>query len=152
MATSQPSPICTIGDRFVHVVAFDETSRTFTVRFSGDDDTIETFDQIVANVGYRPDTSLTRELQIHSCYATEGPIKLAATLLGESSADCLQQQCGAADTLTTPEPDFYVLGSKSYGRESNFLYRVGLDQIRVLFAAISGRDDLDLYESVKNLV
>ena len=34
-----------------------------------------------------------------------------------------------ADTLRNPEPDFYVIGSKSYGRNSQFLIRVGLEQV-----------------------
>src|SRR5690606_15680271 len=38
-------------------------------------------DRIIANVGYRPDTELYRELQIHLCYASDGPMKLAASLL-----------------------------------------------------------------------
>jgi thioredoxin reductase len=93
-------------------------------------------DRIVAHVGYRPDRSLYEELQIHECYATEGPIKLAATLLGEASADCLTQSCPGADTLTNPEPGFFILGTKSYGRSSQFLLRIGIEQIETIFTLI----------------
>lgn len=87
-------------------------------------------DQIVANVGYRPDTSMLRELQIHQCYATEGPMKLAATLLAsDAGSDCMAQPAPSSETLTNPEPGFYVIGSKSYGRTSAFLLKVGLQQI-----------------------
>lgn len=90
-------------------------------------------DHIVANVGYRPDTSLFRELQVHLCYATEGPMNLAATLIGGDSGDCLDQSSGGIDTLSNPEPDFFVLGAKSYGRNSNFLLSIGFDQIDTVF-------------------
>mmetsp|Transcript_14553 Transcript_14553/g.21925 ORF Transcript_14553/g.21925 Transcript_14553/m.21925 type:complete len:392 (-) Transcript_14553:311-1486(-) len=48
---------------------------------------------IYANVGYRPDMEITRELQVHYCYASEGPMKLAASLLtsGGGGGDCLAQ-------------------------------------------------------------
>ena len=36
-------------------------------------------DNVLAMVGYRPDTTITAELQLHYCYASEGPMKLAAT-------------------------------------------------------------------------
>ena len=85
-------------------------------------------DRIVANVGYRPDVDLFRDLQVHLCYATEGPMDLAATLL-DSSGDCLDQSADGIETLTTPEPGFFVLGSKSYGRNSSFLLQVGFEQI-----------------------
>lgn len=87
-------------------------------------------DRIIANVGYRPDRSLYEELHIHECYATQGPIKLAAKLLGETSPDCLAQASHGADVLKNPEPNFFILGSKSYGRNSNFLLKVGIEQVR----------------------
>ena len=54
---------------------------------------------VVSLVGFRPELELTRELQVHHCYASEGPMKLAASLLAQrvaakgSSAggDCLKQ-------------------------------------------------------------
>jgi len=52
----------------------------------------------------------------------------------------------------TPEPDFYCLGAKSLAGNTDFRFAVGLQQIRSLFAIIGGREDLDLYESVKGLL
>ncbi len=92
-------------------------------------------DRIVANVGYRPDVSITRELQVHHCYASEGPMKLAATLLAQDgNSDCLAQESAGIDTLRSPESDFWVVGGKSYGRNSNFLLRVGFEQIETILA------------------
>lgn len=94
-------------------------------------------DNVVALVGYSPDTTLYDQLQIHSCYATAGPMKLAAALLGESSSDCLTAGSNlSADTLKNPEPNFYILGAKSYGTNSNFLIQVGHNQIRDVFRLI----------------
>ncbi len=84
---------------------------------------------IIANVGYKPDRKLYEELQIHECYATGGPMKLAAALLGETSPDCLAQSSPIANTLLNPEPNFFILGAKSYGRNSRFLIKTGLEQI-----------------------
>jgi hypothetical protein len=73
-------------------------------------------DRIIANVGYAPDTGLARELHV-----------------SENTALC------------NPEPNFFVLGAKSYGRFGEFLLRSGFEQIRDIFALIQGKADLDLY-------
>jgi hypothetical protein len=92
---------------------------------------VEGLARVYANVGYQPDLSLHRELQVHQCYASEGPMKLAAALLaaGGGGGDCLAQASPGAETLKSPEPDFYILGAKSYGRGSAFLLKLGLEQI-----------------------
>lgn len=94
-------------------------------------------DRLIANVGYSPDTRLYRELQVHECYASLGPMNLAAALSKHAAADCLAVPVQAAETLRTPEPNFYVLGAKSYGRDSNFLLRNGFAQVREVFTLIS---------------
>jgi hypothetical protein len=106
-----------------------------------------TVDRIVANVGYTPNTELYRELQVHECYASLGPMKLAALLLGQRGEDCLKQTSGGPDTLRNPEPNFFILGAKSYGRNTNFLLRLGFEQIRDVFTLIAGKANLDLYKS-----
>jgi hypothetical protein len=123
----------------------------WSVRLSGGHPGTIEVDRIIANVGYRPDNRLFAELQVHECYATGGPIKLAAALLENTSADCLDQTSHGAPTLANPEPDFYILGSKSYGRNSQFLLSIGLAQIRDLFSVIADRADLDLYRTIGNL-
>jgi hypothetical protein len=105
----------------------------------------ERVERIIANVGHRPDRTLYEELQVHECYATQGPMKLAAALLGGASADCLAQKSHGVDALRSPEPDFYILGVKSYGRTPNFLIRIGLAQVRELFQGIENDAALDLY-------
>jgi hypothetical protein len=127
------------GERFVVELRHSESEQVRS----------EVFDRIVANVGYRGDNSLFAELHVHQCYATEGPMKLSAVLLGATSQDCLAQPATGPGALLTPEPNFYLLGSKSYGRNPKFLYANGLQHIRDLFAIIGDRADLDLYNSNK---
>lgn len=88
-------------------------------------------DHVYSLIGYKPDQSVYDELQVHSCYATDGPIKLAATLIG-GGGDCMTQPAPGEATLENPEPDFYILGMKSYGRNSTFLMRVGYEQVDTL--------------------
>jgi thioredoxin reductase len=93
-------------------------------------------DRILAHVGFQPDRSLYSELQVHECYASSGPMNLAAALLGSASGDCLAQPAASADVLANPEPGFFILGAKSYGRNSNFLIRTGHRQIETVLAAL----------------
>jgi thioredoxin reductase len=121
--------------------------QSFEVLLAGPQEGKHPFDRIIANVGFTPDRSLYEELQVHECYASFGPMKLAAALLGSDSVDCLDQKTCGAKSLLTPEPNFYILGVKSYGRKSNFLLSVGLQQIREVFTIIGDRETLDLYGS-----
>ena len=115
-----------------------------TLKSAGQKKTQEV-DKIIANVGYTPDRVLYRELQIHECYASFGPMKLAAALAGHAGQDCMKQVCPGPDTLRNPEPNYYLLGAKSYGRNSQFLLRLGFEQVRDVFTLITGNANLDLY-------
>lgn len=107
---------------------------------AGGQSRVEVVDQLVANVGYRPNTALFEELQVHQCYATQGTMKLAASLLaaGGGSGDCLAQDAPGPGLLENPEPGFFVLGAKSYGRNSAFLMRVGYEQVDAVMGLIGG--------------
>jgi hypothetical protein len=128
LAAAERDGIRYIGACEVAALAADGDGLRVTLLHGDGHQEVVTVDNVVANVGYRPDSSLHRELQVHQCYASEGPMKLAATLVG-ASGDCLAQPTLSADVLANPEPGFFVLGSKSYGRNSQFLLRVGLEQI-----------------------
>jgi hypothetical protein len=81
--------------------------------------------------------ALYRQLQVHECYATTGPMNLAAALLGEAgSGDCLQLAAHGPETLRTPEPGFFILGAKSYGRMSRFLLQAGWRQVDDVFGTL----------------
>jgi hypothetical protein len=116
-----------------------------TARCSGKPRTWEA-DRLIANVGYTPDTRLYRELQVQECYATLGPMNLAAALLEQHTADCLQAAVPGAEALRNPEPNFFILGAKSYGRGSQFLLRAGFEQVREVFGLLAGKPALNLYQ------
>ncbi len=102
---------------------------------NGDSEEIEV-DRILALNGGVGDQELYRQLQVHECYATAGPMKLAATLLGETGGDCLAIGSAGAETLVNPEPGFFILGAKSYGRNSQFLLRTGWQQVDDVFGSL----------------
>lgn len=95
-------------------------------------------DRVLALNGGVGDHTLYRQLQVHECYATAAPMDLSAALLaaGGSAADCLTQASHGADTLTSPEPGFFMLGAKSYGRNSQFLLRIGWQQVDDVFGLL----------------
>ncbi len=107
---------------------------------AGESDTL-VVDQIVAATGFRPDLALTRELQVQTCWATEGTYPLAASLLGEAGADCLTTPAFGAETLLHPEPGYFTLGIKSYGRAPNFLLRTGYEQVAAIFQWLVQNDE-----------
>ena len=93
-------------------------------------------DRILSLTGSVPDARMYRQLQVHECWATSGPMKLAAALLASSSVDCLTETGHGAATLENPEPNFFILGEKSYGRNTNFLMRVGWEQVDDVFSLL----------------
>ena len=74
-------------------------------------------ERVIANVGYSADADLCRELQV-----------------GDAA-------------VRHAEPNYYMLGAKSCGRDSNFLLRSGFEQVREVFALLTGKPGLDLYKS-----
>lgn len=86
-------------------------------------------DRIIAAVGFRPDLEMTRELQTRTCYATESAFNLAPAVLGESGGDAMTAPASGAEKLLHPEPGYFSLGMKSYGRSPDFLIRTGREQI-----------------------
>jgi hypothetical protein len=117
---------------WIEQVIYHGSGRPFFVHLTGHHAVEIEVDRIIANVGYRPDSRIYDELQV-----AEDEVQAAPTRwLAERSPQA----------LVTPEPDFYVLGAKSVGRESRFTISDGLRQIRQLFTIIGDRPELDLYE------
>lgn len=142
LATQSEGPVRWLSGRTISKLAPGEES-TVRVTVQEPDGTTAALnaDCILALVGYRPDRLLYEELQVHECYATQGPIRLAAALLGETSGDCLSQPPAGPDLLRNPEPDFFILGAKSYGRSSHFLLKTGHSQIETVLDGIVGAEN-----------
>ncbi len=105
-------------------------------RLGGPEETVRV-DRVLALTGAVGDHQLYRQLQVHECYATSGPMNLAARLLGSAGGDCLDQASHGAESLKNPEPGFFILGAKSYGRNSSFLMRVGWEQVTEVFTLLA---------------
>lgn len=98
---------------------------------------VSSVDQIVVCTGQRPDLTLTRELRIEL-----DPWLESAKALGPM-IDPNLHSCGSVPPhghreLSHPEPGFYTVGIKSYGRAPTFLMLTGYEQARSVVAAIAG--------------
>lgn len=150
LAVEQPTHLQHRAGRRVRAVHRGR-DRNVRVELQADDGTIDSLevDHIFAMLGYSPDRSIYEQLQVHECYASFGPMKYAAHLLSTGAgADCLSSDSkdSSDDLYNNPEPNFYILGAKSYGRTSNFLISKGHDQIRSVFRQIMQQPELDLYK------
>ena len=95
-------------------------------------------DRVLALNGGVGDHSLYRQLQVHECYASSAPMNLSAALLAGGGGDCMAQSGHGPETLLNPEPNFFILGAKSYGRNSQFLMSIGWEQVDDVFGSLLG--------------
>jgi hypothetical protein len=103
----------------------------------GDESRLGPVDQIIVTTGFRPDLSILTELRLGLDPAVESPVVLAP-LIDPNVHSCGTVRPYGVDELSHPEPDFYMIGSKSYGRASTFLLLTGYEQARSVVAAIAG--------------
>jgi cation diffusion facilitator CzcD-associated flavoprotein CzcO len=139
LAVSPDSPVTYWPATLVERISRDDPAGPLVVELSGMHAGDQRFDRIIANVGFRPDWTFSRELQWSAHSVTDEP---HSTILGTAGDDN-----GAA--ILQPEPNYHVLGAKSYGRRANFCFTDGLNQIRRLFQILGDRETLDLYATVK---
>ena len=132
------SPVEALGGVVVEALAPLNGGYQVTLRTRSGERLQRVVDRILSLTGSVGDHSIYRQLQVHECYATSGPMKLAAALLGSDSDDCLAQESQGVETLVNPEPNFFILGSKSYGRNTTFLMRVGWQQVDEVFELLTG--------------
>lgn len=138
LATTTGTPVTWIGGAVVEGFEYNSATHRFRVALRiGEQARLEEADRVVVNAGFGPDNSLYRELQVHECWASRGPMKLSAALLGAAGADCTAMPVLGVDQLGNPEPDFYVLGAKSYARSNSFLLRTGYTQVRQAIEALA---------------
>jgi threonine dehydrogenase-like Zn-dependent dehydrogenase len=116
------------------------TSGRLSIGFGGDVDAMGEFDLIVAANGYWP--RWWSELQLQIDPRTDCLLPLASALATSSSWQ-------SPSDLVTSEPNYYVLGRKSYGRLDLYRNELGLKQIRDVFSIIGDRATLDLYEQFR---
>jgi len=94
-------------------------------------------DEVIVATGFRPDLAMTRELRLQLDEVVESPLALAP-LIDPNLHSCGTVPPHGAAQLRHPEPDFYTVGMKSYGRAPTFLMLTGYEQVRSVVAALSG--------------
>ncbi|MGV8939824.1 MAG: FAD-dependent oxidoreductase [Allorhizobium sp.] len=106
------------------------------VLVAGEHQTI-TADRIIVATGFRPDLSPLRELRLDLDPAVEAPRRLAP-MIDPNLHACGSVPAHGVDELAQPEPGFYIIGSKSYGRAPTFLMATGYEQARSVVAELAG--------------
>ena len=95
------------------------------------------FDRIVVATGQRPDLAMTRELRLDLDPWLECPKALGPAI------DPNLHSCGSVpphgyNELAHPEPGYFAVGVKSYGRAPTFLMATGYEQVRSVAAFLAG--------------
>jgi len=92
-------------------------------------------DQIISNTGSRPDFSFLREVRLKIDPSLESVAEIAE-LIDPNIHSCGTVRPHGEKELRHPDKDFYIVGSKSYGRAPTFLMATGYEQVRSIVAAI----------------
>lgn len=144
------------------VEAMERRTGRFTIRLS--DGSVIECDTLCAHTGFRPDESLWKELQITPHAATGAPSPLLAAELQRANRRAgvglstgyaektaaferpeNEENADAGALLRLAEPNFFVIGIKSYGRDAGFLMQNGFRQVRDVYKLIGGDLNADLY-------
>src|SRR5699024_935934 len=107
------------------------------VKLRGSGDMSIDADRIVAATGYRPDWGLTRELRVDLDPIVDASRQLAP-LIDPNVHSCGTVYAHGVDEVAHPEPGYFAVGAKSYGRAPTFLMATGYEQIRSVVAALAG--------------
>jgi hypothetical protein len=94
-------------------------------------------DRIVSATGFRPDHTITGELRL-DLDPIVGSTRALAPLIDPNLHSCGTVPPHGVDELTHPEPGYYAIGVKSYGRAPTFLLATGYEQARSVVAALAG--------------
>ena len=104
------------------------------------------FDRVIVATGQRPDLDMTRELRLDLDAWLECPKALGPAI------DPNIHSCGSVPPhgykqLAHPEPGYFTVGVKSYGRAPTFLMATGYEQVRSVVAFLAG--DLNAADRVQ---
>ncbi|QPC42770.1 FAD-dependent oxidoreductase [Kaustia mangrovi] len=97
-------------------------------------------DRIVVTTGFRPNIDMLRELRVELDPMLEAPPKLAP-LIDPNVHSCGSVPPHGVAELAHPEPGFFIVGMKSYGRAPTFLMLTGYEQVRSVAAELAGDHD-----------
>lgn len=101
--------------------------------------TVPAADHVAVLTGFRPDLGFLSEVRLELDATLQAPVRIAAEVDPNIHSCGSVAATGAAD-LAQPEPDFYLVGAKSYGRAPTFLAMTGYEQVRSVVAKLAGDD------------
>lgn len=113
---------------------------------------LPSIDEIISNTGSRPDFSFLREVRLSIDSSLESVAEIAE-LIDPNIHSCGTVRPHGENELKHPDKNFYIVGSKSYGRAPTFLMATGYEQVRSVVAYIDGdveaarKVELDLPET-----
>jgi thioredoxin reductase len=96
-------------------------------------------DRIVVATGFRPGLEALREIRLALDPIVEAPPALAP-LIDPNLHSCGTVPAHGFAELAHPEPGFFIVGAKSYGRAPTFLMATGYEQVRSVVAHLAGDD------------
>ncbi|HEY0001939.1 MAG TPA: FAD-dependent oxidoreductase [Actinoplanes sp.] len=105
-----------------------------------------TADRVVSATGFRPDHSISVELRL-DLDPILGCTRTLADLIDPNEHSCGTVAPHGYRELGQPEPNYYAVGMKSYGRAPTFLMATGYEQVRSIAAALAG--DFDAADDVQ---
>ncbi|MDZ7410106.1 MAG: NAD(P)/FAD-dependent oxidoreductase [candidate division KSB1 bacterium] len=91
-------------------------------------------DEVISLTGYRPNLEILRETTAEFSSVSEGVRGLYHALTNVT--DCLARINVAPQDLFSGEPNLFVVGVKSYGRNPGFLLQSGIEQLETIFATL----------------
>ncbi|WP_329478653.1 NAD(P)-binding domain-containing protein [Kribbella sp. NBC_01484] len=94
-------------------------------------------DTVVNSTGFRPDHDFVSELRL-DLDPIMGSTRALAPLIDPNQHSCGTVPPHGVDELAHPEPGYYAVGAKSYGRAPTFLLATGYEQARSVVAALAG--------------
>lgn len=97
-------------------------------------------DEMIVATGLRPDLSFLRELRLDLDPTLECARSLAP-LIDPNEHSCGDVPPHGAAELMQPEPGFFIIGMKSYGRAPTFLLATGYEQARSVVAHLAGDEE-----------
>ncbi|MER1999024.1 MAG: NAD(P)-binding domain-containing protein [Lysinibacillus sp.] len=103
-------------------------------------------DRLIVNTGNRPNFDFHRELRFETDPITEA-VPALAPLIDPNEHSCGSVEAHGEKELRQPEQNFYIVGSKSYGRAPTFLMATGYEQVRSVVAYLAG--DIEAASEVK---
>jgi hypothetical protein len=130
----------------VHQIINKDDQLTMIGWQDGNQFALEGIDEVISNTGSRPDFSPLREVRLNIDASLESVAEIAE-LIDPNIHSCGTVRAHGEKDLRHPDKNFYIVGSKSYGRAPTFLMATGYEQVRSIAAAIDG--DMEAAQNIE---